>query len=82
MEIGNQIKAHRQRRGMTQEALADQLGVTAQAVSIGVSIRTSAIFWYGASGMPKPSAITARHFPSCPLPVGAIPSNPSPRFMS
>ena len=33
MEIGNQIKAHRQRRGITQEALAAHLGVTAQAVS-------------------------------------------------
>ena len=33
MEIGNQIKAMRQRRGITQEALAQHLGVTAQAVS-------------------------------------------------
>ena len=33
MEIGNQIKALRQRRGITQEALAQHLGVTAQAVS-------------------------------------------------
>lgn len=33
MEIGNQIKALRQRRGVTQEALAQHLGVTAQAVS-------------------------------------------------
>ena len=33
MEIGNQIKALRLRRGITQEALAQHLGVTAQAVS-------------------------------------------------
>ncbi len=33
MELGNQIKALRQRKGVTQEALATQLGVTAQAVS-------------------------------------------------
>ena len=33
MEIGNQIKTLRQRKGITQEALADHLGVTAQAVS-------------------------------------------------
>jgi transcriptional regulator with XRE-family HTH domain/Tfp pilus assembly protein PilF len=33
MEIGNQIRALRQRRGITQEALAQHLGVTAQAVS-------------------------------------------------
>ena len=33
MEIGNQIKALRQRRGITQEALAQHLGVTAPAVS-------------------------------------------------
>ena len=33
MEIGNQIKALRQRRSITQEALAQHLGVTAQAVS-------------------------------------------------
>lgn len=33
MEIGNQIKALRQRKGVTQEALAEHLGVTAQAVS-------------------------------------------------
>lgn len=33
MEIGNQIKSLRQRRGVTQEALAQHLGVTAQAVS-------------------------------------------------
>ena len=33
MEIGNQIKALRLRRGVTQEALAQHLGVTAQAVS-------------------------------------------------
>ncbi len=33
MEIGNQIKALRNRRGITQDALAQQLGVTAQAVS-------------------------------------------------
>ena len=33
MEIGNQIKSLRQRRGVTQEALAQYLGVTAQAVS-------------------------------------------------
>ena len=33
MEIGNQIKQLRQHRGITQEALALHLGVTAQAVS-------------------------------------------------
>lgn len=33
MEIGNQIKALRLNRGMTQEALAEKLGVSAQAVS-------------------------------------------------
>ena len=33
MEIGNQIKALRLRRGITQESLAQHLGVTAQAVS-------------------------------------------------
>lgn len=33
MEIGNQIKSLRQRRSVTQEALAQYLGVTAQAVS-------------------------------------------------
>ena len=33
MEIGNQIKALRLSRGMTQEALAEKLGVSAQAVS-------------------------------------------------
>ena len=33
MELGNQIKALRQRKGITQEALAEHLGVTAQAVS-------------------------------------------------
>ncbi len=33
MEIGNQIKALRIRRGITQEAMAQHLGVTAQAVS-------------------------------------------------
>ena len=33
MEIGNQIKALRTRKGVTQEALAAHLGVTAQAVS-------------------------------------------------
>lgn len=33
MEIGTQIKALRSRRGVTQEALAEHLGVTAQAVS-------------------------------------------------
>lgn len=33
MEIGNQIKVLRQRKGVTQEALAEHLGVTAQAVS-------------------------------------------------
>ena len=33
MEIGNQIKVLRQRRGITQEAMAQHLGVTPQAVS-------------------------------------------------
>ncbi len=33
MEIGKQIRDHRLRRGITQEQLAQQLGVTAQAVS-------------------------------------------------
>ena len=33
MEIGNQIKALRQRHGITQEAMAQQFGVTPQAVS-------------------------------------------------
>ena len=33
MEIGNQIKQLRLRRGITQETMAQQLGVTAQAVS-------------------------------------------------
>lgn len=33
MEIGNQIKSLRTRRGVTQEALAEQLGVSPQAVS-------------------------------------------------
>lgn len=33
MEIGNQIKALRQRRGITQEEMAQQFGVTPQAVS-------------------------------------------------
>ena len=33
MEIGNQIKVLRQRRGITQDALAQYLGVTPQAVS-------------------------------------------------
>lgn len=33
MEIGSQIKALRQRKGVTQDALAQHLGVTAQAVS-------------------------------------------------
>lgn len=33
MEIGNQIRQLRTRKGVTQEALADHLGVTAQAVS-------------------------------------------------
>lgn len=33
MEIGNQIKQLRMRRGITQEAMAQHLGVTAQAVS-------------------------------------------------
>lgn len=33
MEIGNQIKQLRQRRGITQEAMAQHFGITAQAVS-------------------------------------------------
>ena len=33
MEIGNQIKQLRRRRGITQEVMAQELGVTAQAVS-------------------------------------------------
>ena len=33
MELSNQIKALRQRKGVTQETLAEHLGVTAQAVS-------------------------------------------------
>lgn len=33
MELGNQIRALRTRKGVTQEALAVHLGVTAQAVS-------------------------------------------------
>lgn len=33
MEIGNQIKALRTQRGLTQEELAEQLGISAQAVS-------------------------------------------------
>ncbi|MBO4914453.1 MAG: helix-turn-helix transcriptional regulator, partial [Oscillospiraceae bacterium] len=33
MDIGNQIKALRLRKGMTQDALARQFGVTPQAVS-------------------------------------------------
>lgn len=33
MEIGNQIKSLRSQRGITQETLADKLGVSAQAVS-------------------------------------------------
>ncbi len=33
MELGNQIKNLRQTKGLTQEALAEKLGVTAQAVS-------------------------------------------------
>ncbi len=33
MEIGNQIKQLRLRRGVTQEVLAQQFGLTAQAVS-------------------------------------------------
>ena len=33
MEIGNQIKALRLARGVTQETLAEKLGVSAQAVS-------------------------------------------------
>lgn len=33
MEIGNQIKSLRLRRGITQEAMAQHLGITAQAVS-------------------------------------------------
>jgi len=33
MEIGNQIKSLRTQRGITQDALAEKLGVSAQAVS-------------------------------------------------
>ena len=33
MNIGNQIKALRLRRGVTQEAVAEHFGITAQAVS-------------------------------------------------
>lgn len=33
MEIGNQIKALRLRRGLSQETVAQQFGLTAQAVS-------------------------------------------------
>lgn len=33
MNIGNQIKALRLRRGVTQEALAQHFGITSQAVS-------------------------------------------------
>ena len=33
MEIGNQIKAMRLRRGITQEQMANHFGVTPQAVS-------------------------------------------------
>ena len=33
MEIGNQIKQLRQRRGITQEAMAQHFGITAQAIS-------------------------------------------------
>lgn len=33
MEIGNQIKSLRAARGITQETLAEKLGVSAQAVS-------------------------------------------------
>ncbi len=33
MEIGNQIKALRQRRGITQEQMAQHFGITAQAIS-------------------------------------------------
>ena len=33
MEIGNQIKFLRQRKGVTQEAMAEQLGLTPQAIS-------------------------------------------------
>lgn len=33
MEIGNQIKALRLRRGITQEDMAQHFGITAQAVS-------------------------------------------------
>ena len=33
MDIGKQIRALRLRRGVTQEAMAGQLGVSAQAVS-------------------------------------------------
>ena len=33
MNIGKQIKALRLRRGVTQEAMAQHLGITAQAVS-------------------------------------------------
>ena len=33
MNLGKQIKAFRQRRGLTQEALARELGVSGQTVS-------------------------------------------------
>lgn len=33
MEIGNQIKSLRQRRGITQEAMAQHFGITPQAIS-------------------------------------------------
>ena len=33
MEIGNQIKSLRQRRGITQETMAQHFGITAQAIS-------------------------------------------------